>query len=103
MIEKLQSYNAKYKVVKNTEITAFLLFSFLFFYFGNGNKGRVQDGNKAHAFSTMNFDIFAFNKMVVNWPSILRFICPNDATHEPFLFTFMGLYKSISKRTKKPL
>ena len=57
MIEQLQSYNAKYKVVKNTEITAFLLFSIFFFYFGKGNKGRVKEGNKAHAFSTMNFDI----------------------------------------------
>ena len=28
MIEQLQSYNAKYKVVKNTKITAFLLISF---------------------------------------------------------------------------
>ena len=57
MIEQLQSYNAKYKAVKNTEITAFLLFSIFFFYFGKGNKGRVKEGNKAHAFSTMNFDI----------------------------------------------
>ena len=30
MIEQLQSYNAKYKVVKDTEITAFLLFSIFF-------------------------------------------------------------------------
>ena len=30
MIEQLQSYNAKYKAVKNTEITAFLLFSIFF-------------------------------------------------------------------------
>lgn len=76
MIEQLQSYNAKYKVVKNTEITAFLLFSIFFFYFGKGNKGRVKEGNKAHAFSTMNFDIFAFNKMVVNWPSSPQIYLP---------------------------
>ena len=54
MIEQLQSYNAKYKVVKNTEITAFLLISI----FGKGNKGRIKEGNKVHVFSTMNFDIF---------------------------------------------
>ena len=57
MIEQLQSYNAKYKVVENTEITAFLLFSFFFFYFGKGDKGREKEGNKVHIFSTMNFDI----------------------------------------------
>ena len=28
MIRQLQSYNAKYKAVKNAETTAFLLFSF---------------------------------------------------------------------------
>lgn len=39
MIEQLQSYNAKYKVVKNTEITAFLLFS-IFFYFRKGRKSK---------------------------------------------------------------
>ena len=32
MIKELQSYNAKYKVVKNTEITAFVLFCFFFFF-----------------------------------------------------------------------
>ena len=30
MIEQLQSYNAKYKVVNNTDITAFLLISIFF-------------------------------------------------------------------------
>ena len=30
MREQLQSYNAKYKVLKNTEITAFLLFCIFF-------------------------------------------------------------------------
>ena len=89
MIEQLQSYNAKYKVVKNTEITAFLLFS-IFFYFGKGNKGRVKEGNKAYAFSTMNFDIFAFNKMVVNWPSSPQIYLPQWCNPWAFPLHFHG-------------